>query len=512
LLSPDQARETSCRVAVPSHCNGELAEMPASKICLRLVAALERARIRYCHWKSNVRLAGTLDGTEDIDLLVHPADADRFQRVINSCGFKLAVAPWGAGHPGIFHALAWDPDLGRLLDLHAYHQLISGDSFVKSFRYPVEGSLLERTCMLRGVRVPEPSAELVLFLLRTLLKHTSFVELWKVSKDFGQSRGELAWLLKRADIPRAELWRSDVFPALPVTIQQMVDCVAQGTVLDRSLSGMQIAWALRRERRIGHAAALASRVTRVWRHYARRSRNRRNLSLLSGGAWIALAGPKGSGKSTLAGLLAKRLGSHLDVQTVHLGKPPSGPLSLLPALSRPVLYRLFPKERLREYEKPERRAERRYSTLFIVRKLLLAHDRERLLSHCTRAVASGTIVISDRCMGTDATGLDCSAFDDVAVARARSPLQRWLMNRERSIYRRLPKPRLVLKLEVPITTALIRDRLRMKPGGPDPLAIERRFELERDAEFRGSTVCVINADGQVEQTLRQAMAAIWSSI
>ena len=75
---------------------------------LRLFAALEREGIRYCHWKSNIRLDRTLVGLEDIDVLVHPADADAFQRVIGACGFKLTVSRIGAGHPGVFHALAWD--------------------------------------------------------------------------------------------------------------------------------------------------------------------------------------------------------------------------------------------------------------------------------------------------------------------------------------------------------------------------------------------------------------------
>ena len=103
----------------------------------------------------------------------------------------------------------------------------------------------------------------------------------------------------------------------------MIDCVASGSLGARIAMGMRVARALRYERRIGHAAAACSRLMRIAKHYAVRSRNRRNLSLLSGGAWIALVGPKGTGKSTLAGLLAKKLGKNLDVTTIHLGKPPA---------------------------------------------------------------------------------------------------------------------------------------------------------------------------------------------
>lgn len=487
-------------------------DLRPSSLGLALFSELERRGIRYCHWKSNVRLDETLGGLQDIDLLVHPSDADAFQRVINACGFKLTVARIGAGHPGVFHALAWDPDRGRLLDLHAYHQLVSGDSFVKSFRFPVEAEILARTCTAMGVRIPDPAAELLLFLLRILLKHVSIVEIVKVQSDYDECTSELSWLLERSDVAAAAALCGQWFPALRIPIQHMIDCVANGTTAAKVAMGMRVSWALRHERRIGHVAAGFSRLMRIAKHYAARSRDRRNLSLLSGGAWIALAGPKGTGKSTLVDLLAKRLGKSLDVKTIHLGKPPRTWLSFVPRLFVPIARKMLPDERLGEYLSTERRGERRYSILYVIAKLLVAFDRQRLLSRTMRSMSSGTIVISDRCPASNATGLDGSAFDDLAVERARSRLQRWLMERERSIYRRLPKPRLVIKLRAPLETALKRDRTRRKPGGPDPIAIQRRWALESEAEFAPSTVCPVDTDGDVEETLRAAVACVWQSV
>jgi thymidylate kinase len=486
--------------------------VPASPVGLALFAALERHGIRYCHWKSNVRLDETLGGLQDIDVLVHPSDADAFQRVINECGFKLTVSRVGAGHPGVFHALAMDPDTGRLLDLHAYHQVISGDSFVKSFRFPIEEQFLARTTSLMGVRVPDPSSELVLFLLRILLKHTSAIEIYKVNAHYQECTDELAWLLQRGDVSEAAALCDDWFPSVRIPFQDMIDCVASGTLAARMAMGIRLAWALRHQRRLGHVAAGFSRLIRITKHYAVRLRGRRNLSLLSGGAWIALVGPKGTGKSTLVKLLAKRLGKNLDVTTIHLGKPPATWLSVLPRLALPVMRKAAPNERLREYQKPERRAERRYSTLFVIGKLLVAFDRRHLLTRTMRAAASGTIVISDRCPATNATGLDGSAFDDLAVAHERSPFKRRLMAWERDIYRRLPKPRLVLKLNAPIETALKRDLTRGKAGGPDAMAVQRRWALESGAEYAKSIVCPIDTDGDVDETLLAAIACVWRSV
>ena len=477
-----------------------------------LFAALNSSGIRYCHWKSNIRLEDSLTGIEDIDLLVHPSDAQVFQRVINACGFKLAVSRLSMGHAGVFHALAWDDASSRMLDLHAYHQLVSGDSFVKSFRFPVEHDLLARTTSSMGIRIPDPTSELVLFLLRVLLKHISIVEIVKVNRHYEECTDELSWLLQRSDLTEAKARLNDWFPLIEVPVEQLIACVAKGSVAGRAAMGMRVAWALRHQRRLGHVAAFLSRVTRTGKHYFVRARSRRNLSLLSGGAWIALVGPKGTGKSTLAGLLAKGLGKNLDVRTIHLGKPPATWLSFVPRLLLPAMRKAMPFERLREYEKPERRVARRYSNLFVIGKLLVAYDRQRLLMRSMRAVSSGTIVISDRCPTTNSTGLDGSAFDDLAVSRARSPFQRWLMERERSIYRRLPRPRIVLRLGASLDTALERDRSRRKPGGADPIAVKRRWKLESEAEYAGSIVCPVNTDADVEESLRAAFACVWKSV
>ena len=241
-------------------------------------------------------------------------------------------------------------------------------------------------------------------------------------------------------------------------------------------------------------------------------RKRRNLSLLAGGAWIALVGPKGTGKSTLAKLLAKSLGSKLEVARIHFGKPPRTLLTNVPRLLVSAARKVGAEERVGDPGESGSPADPQYSTLFLISKLLVAIDRRRLLSRSMRAVASGTIVISDRCPVTNATGMDGSAFNDLAVSRARSPLQRWLMERERAIYRSLPRPRLILKLSVPLETALERDLARDKRGGPKPHAIQRRWSLESGSEFAGSTVCPVDTSGTIEDTLRTVTARVWDSI
>lgn len=161
--------------------SAELANPGIRRPICKLFDALEMRRVRYCHWKSNIRLEQTLAGTQDIDLLVDRRDAQVFHAILVKIGFKFAESHAGVGHPGVFHALALDESTAELVDLHAHYQIVSGDSLVKNYRLPIEDLLLSRTRHLHGVKVPAAEVELLLFLLRIALKHVSPIEILKVN-------------------------------------------------------------------------------------------------------------------------------------------------------------------------------------------------------------------------------------------------------------------------------------------------------------------------------------------
>jgi thymidylate kinase len=127
-------------------------------------------------------------------------------------------------------------------------------------------------------------------------------------------------------------------------------------------------------------------------------------------------------------------------------------------------------------------------------------------------VTAGSIVISDRYPSESVGAIDGSCFDEAAVARCGSPLKRWLMNRERALYKGLPKPGLVLCLEAPIETTIERDARRLKQGGPDAEALRRRWELESRPEFSGTSVIRIDTSRPLDETVETVVKAVWSAL
>ena len=184
---------------VPSNSAGETVSVQSdsrqavsSKAVIRnLFGSLEQKGVRYCHWKSNIRLEETLAAAEDIDLLVDKRDAELFYTALLENGFKLAQSRSGIGHPGVFHAFGLDEASAELVHVHAYFQIVSGDSLVKNYRLPVERSLLEQTRYVLGVKVPLAEAELVLFALRIALKHTNPIEILMANRHYRRITKEL---------------------------------------------------------------------------------------------------------------------------------------------------------------------------------------------------------------------------------------------------------------------------------------------------------------------------------
>jgi thymidylate kinase len=488
--------------------------IPAKAVIRGFFKSLEEKGVRFCHWKSNIRLDETLAGNEDIDLLVHRRDAVSFHAALLENGFKLAQSRSGMGHPGVFHALSLEEVSGELVHLHAYHQIVSGDSLVKNYRLQIEDVLLGQTRYVQGIRVPAPEAELVLFALRTTLKHVNLVEILMVNHHYQKVSSEMAWLRAAADADKAAALCTAMLPAIePALFGQLLDAIENdGALAHRVVLGWRVAWRLRDQRRLGHLLGSASRLRRLLFLVLGRFRRRKDMVLQTGGLIVALVGPKATGKSTLTQELATRLGKHLDVHRIHAGKPPLTALTLVPRVFMPIARRLFRNERSSEYERPERRQEKRFSLIYVLHMTLLAYERRKLLRRALRTATAGGIVISDRYPSANTGAIDSSCFDESAVAKCGWPLKRWLMNTERALYKGLPKPDLIIRLIAPMDLSIERDAHRVKEGGPDSQAIERRWGLESHADFGGLPVVEINTNQPLDETTRNVVATVWAAL
>ncbi len=484
-----------------------------------LIEELNKSEIRYCHWKSNLSLAKALAGQTDIDLLVHRKDADLFRTLLSQRCFKPAITTEGEAFPSVEHYFALDEESGVLVHVHAYFRVITGESLTKNSRLPIEEMLLQNTREVDSVRVPTKSAELVVFTVRMMLKHTSVMELVLLARYWKQVQQEIEWLLETDSIDETLNFVNCWLPWLDTDL--FSECVAAlkspAPLIRRIRLGHQLRSQLSRYARHSFIRAGLSGVQKFSIMLLRRlTRSPKGMVPLGGGAVVAFVGSEATGKSTLLAEMRGWLGEHFAVEQIHAGKPKSTLLSLVPNLLVPALRFLLPSSRSTHVEtqypsmEQSEKSRKNYPFIFAIRSALLAYDRRSLLSRAFGQAANGTIVLCDRYPSLLSGAPDSPQLSHLPDSPSRYPVRRWLAHIEARLYREIPPPDLVIYLSAPLEVTVARNATRGKEEPED--YVRRRHARSSNLEFGRTPVYKINTDQPFDQTVLEVKKAIWNAL
>jgi hypothetical protein len=144
------------------------------------------------------------------------------------------------------------------------------------------------------IPVPVKNAELIVFTLRIMLKHTSLVELILVARYWAQMKEEIAWLLDGGSLEEALSLLKCWLPALdPRLFSECVEALrSQAPLLHRILLGIRLRSRIRIYAR--HSAirvwltAIQKFMDMIWRRLTRSSKE----LMPGGGAVIAFVGSR----------------------------------------------------------------------------------------------------------------------------------------------------------------------------------------------------------------------------
>jgi len=485
----------------------------------KFIEELNTNGVRYCHWKSNLSLSKSLAGQSDVDLLVHREDAGLFRTILSQMGFRPAANNDGGGFPSIEHHFALDEEDGVLVHVHAYFRVITGDSLSKNYRFPIEEMLLQNTRLQDSIPVLDKSAELIVFTLRIMLKHTSLVELVLLARYWKEVKQEITWLLETESIDKTLSLVNCWLPSLDADLfsESVAALKAPASLFHRIALGLRLRSQLRIYAR--HSTFRASLVgARKFKAmlFRRLRRSQKELIPRSGGAVIAFVGPEATGKSTLIAEMSQWLGEHFAVEQIHAGKPKSTLLTLFPNLLVPALRSMFPTSRSTRleaqylYEEPSDKPRTSYPLIFAIRSALLAFDRRSLLSRAYRRAANGTIVLCDRYPSSQSGAPDGPQLSQLSVSTNGHSIRHRLAHIESRLYRQIPPPDLVIYLNAPLEVALLRNATRGKKEPED--YVRRRHARSSNLEFEKAPVRKINTNQAIDETVLEVKKAIWNAL
>lgn len=478
-----------------------------------LIERLNEAGIRYCHWKSNWALPQTVLGQTDIDVLIFRPDAQRFRDILKDLGFEPSIEAGVQAIPSTEHHIALDEETGTLVHVHAYYRVITGESLTKNYRLPVEEMLLANTRREGIVNVPVMGAELIVFVLRMMVKHTTAIELVLLTRQTSQLRGEVAWLMTDDALEEAVKLLPRWLPSLDEDLfRRAFEVLREPTpTWRRSLVGYRVRHQLRgyARRNLLRARALgAAKFAGVVAH--RLSGSSKKLTPAGGGGVIAFVGSEATGKSTIIELVQGWLGENYTVRRIHAGKPPATSLTYVPHSLLPTLRALFPDQRSTRVERQYHDVDRSggaYPVMFGVRSVMLAYERRALLTQAFARSADGTIVLSDRYPSSRSGAPDGPQLTHLS---ANDGLRRWLTATESRLYEQIPAPDLVIHLTAPLEVTLARNAAREKTEPED--YVRFRHSLSSNLEFDGVPVRRVSTDRPIEEVVREVKEAIWETL
>ncbi|MGH7450360.1 MAG: hypothetical protein ACRENG_03375 [bacterium] len=499
---------------------------PEAGLADRLVESFNRRGVEYCHWKSNLSLAQAMSGEQDLDLFIDRKSLPKSTTILMEQGFKAAVVRLGPNTPGIFHYYGLDTQSGKIIHVHLFSSILTGESFVKGHLFPFERMLLENRTNIGEIKVAARSAELVVFVLRTFIKYGSLLDVLHLLGKSGELRRELRWLQAEDDMAAAVLLLKKYCPVVDEPLFRR--CIH---VLDRESSLSErliLAHAVRRRLRVYAKYTPFRRLLAyvpVWWVKVRRrfAGNRKNKILQSGGAIIAFVGTDASGKSTLVFETGRWLGKVFAVRTVHVGKPPSlwltAPVNLALRLAR----RLFPQMRHRRHEMQsgsthpsvsQPQAEESLLLNFAIKAVTLAWERRNLTIKARRLAAHGEIVICDRYPSEAIGAMDSPRLREQSTeGGTKATLYNWLAHVEQRLYRQIPPPDIVLRLGVSLETVKQRSRERLKSTKEADDYLEARHRQSREWHKSGTKYLYdIDTERPLAETILNAKKTIWESL
>ncbi|MCK5872805.1 MAG: hypothetical protein KAG26_08265 [Methylococcales bacterium] len=230
----------------------------------------------------------------------------------------------------------------------------------------------------------------------------------------------------------------------------------------------------------------------------------------TGGKIIALIGPQATGKSSLIAAIQTWLGQELYVHAIHVGKPPSTGLTWLPNQLIPLARKLLPGQTTIKIEKQAQETDNHtFPMIFLIRKLISAYERKRLLKSAYQYSRTGQMVICDRYPSDVMGAIDGATFTDTDIEAETSLIKRFLMKQERRFYQHMCPPDLVIQLTVSPDVAVARNLTREKQGKQSTEYVRLRHAMTRTPEFKHCPVIQLSTDEDLATTVINVKQHVW---
>jgi thymidylate kinase len=480
-------------------------------IISELFNLLNQNNIRYCHWKSNAFLKKTIEGINDLDLLIHHEDIHKFQEILNSLKFKKAESISNHQIPGVIDFYGYDPSLDWFIHVHAHYQLIFGHDATKNCHLPIENAFLNSSFLNGIIKTPSYEYEFIILVIRMVLKHLTWDSMLRGESHLSENEIiEIEYLNQKISIPSIKKIIETQIPMLEysVFINCMDSLISRKFGITQLCKGQQLSNNLRVFSRINGWQMFWKKILYRFQDFYRRrilkDPNKKKFS--SGGLMIAIIGGDGSGKSTLVDELKSWVGTDFSNYKFHLGKPKWSLMTIIvrsllkvtrflhihPFLKAPIKYTAD----ISQIKFP--------GYPWAIREICTARDRLITYHKARNYASNGGIVFCDRFPISGINFMECPQIERMCVGIKKNKFLNWLINKEKTFYKYMLPADLMIILKVTPSLAVNRKT------DEEPEEVFARSNEIYQFDWSLSNVILLDANKSKEEVLKQAKSLIWS--
>lgn len=462
----------------------------------RLAQALEERGVPYCQWKGLSTPHRWTAGVGDVDLLVDNNSRVEFRRLVAELGFKPALPPGERQIPGVESYLGHDPMVPRLLHLHVHYRLVLGDYWRTTHRLPIERPMLETARPGAPFRVPDPTYQFIVFVLRMILVQQgrpllSVGTRWRRSIQIQLNNHEA--LTERQALATA-LQRHLASIDLSLFDRCVASLRGECGVMERALLPDELHRRLQPyARRPSLAALLSAAADKLLPVSFRRMLFDERMRFAGGGTVVALVGGDGAGKSTSAAELAGWLAPHVASIRAHLGHPPRSVFTL--AVGGALKIEQWLIQRLG-------RQSGAASHLELLRYVCAARDCYRLYRRVHRFAAAGGVAVCER-YPVPQVRAHVGPCIPALIPTDPTLLARLLQVTEGVYYGRILAPDVLFVLRLDPELAVLR-----KPDEPANY-VRNRVRAACEADWSGSCAQLVDASRTFPEVLNDLKSRLW---
>lgn len=483
------------------------------KLVYKLCQTLRTEGIDYCHWKSNNALDRSANGDNDLDLLISRADAERFTAILHTLGFKEAQGDPEWQMPGILDYFGYDNTADRFVHVHVHYQLVIGEDMTKNYHLPLESAYLASATQGALFRTPSPEFELIVFVLRMIIKHSTWDTIlggWgALSKS---ERQELIDLQATADRRHVNTLLVQHLPNIDIVFFQRCEDALQPQcpIWKRISVGRQLQQRLQADARRGQIIDVC---LRFWRRgqlaYRRRFAQMPRKRFCNGGALIAVVGGDGAGKSTTIEMIQQWLAPDFEITQVHLGKPPwSRTTKFVRALLK--LGRRLTSTPYVEWADVLYEGQTNVtgfaSYCLALRALCVARDLYWTYRDARRDATNGSLVICDRFPLPQITWMEAPQIEYLLASQKSNWLLRLLSRLEKQYFQGILPPELLFVLRLDPEIAV------QRRSGESPVPVLVRNQGIWQVDWAQTAAHVMDASCPQSQVHAEIKSIIWSNL